>query len=411
MAILRSPSASIERLSDRATARLTHEASAGTTRATTRRLTIESTEFNFVFQMSNEEKTPIGSNEENRIVPDQEDNANIVADPLLCDESAADVFDDSELSGMDYVISDQTVSFNEDNMVTPVQLKADIVVDRQLWYATGLFDEYRSVEMFDQTVILNEDIMVSPIQEKVVDDDSLLWRESAAVIFDNCHNAEEKSRPVQKPPEKAALTPKNRVILIDWLVKACVELKLQTDTLYSSVHLVDWFFSTSYIEVGRYPLLGISCLLIASKYEELEKSRPRIEYFCSDTEDACEKEQAIDAQIIYMENLVFEYVGDHLVDPTTNTFLRMFLVVARASTKLQCMSSFLAELSLPPWDESLQQFTTYKSCELKSIVFDLQALQRKIEDNVCTTIHKKYSEPKFQNVAALYSVDLVDTVF
>ncbi|MCI31283.1 cyclin A2 [Trifolium medium] len=101
----------------------------------------------------------------------------------------------------------------------------------------------------------------------------------------------------------------------------------------------------------------------------------------------------------------------------------MFLVVARASTKLQCMSSFLAELSLasqkfvsylpsrvaasavflarwtldpsqPPWDESLQQFTTYKSCELKSIVFDLQALQRKIEDNVCTTIHKKYSEPK-----------------
>ncbi|XP_045803641.1 cyclin-A2-2-like [Trifolium pratense] len=141
-----------------------------------------------------------------------------------------------------------------------------------------------------------------------------------------------------------------------------------------------------------------------------------------------------------MEKQVFKCVGRHLVDPTTNTFLRMFLVVARASTKLQCMSSFLAELSLMsqkfvpylpskvaasalflarwtldptrhPWDESLQKFTTYESCELKNIVFYLQALQQQIEGNVCTTIRNKYSEPKFQNVAALSSKDLDDTMF
>ncbi|MCH92117.1 hypothetical protein A2U01_0013051, partial [Trifolium medium] len=87
--------------------------------------------------------------------------------------------------------------WNEDDMVTPVQLKANIVVDLRACYAAGLFDDYRSVEMSDQ--------MVSPVQEKVAadddivaddddivaDDDSLLWRESASVIFDNCHNAEE----------------------------------------------------------------------------------------------------------------------------------------------------------------------------------------------------------------------------
>ncbi|KAK2371451.1 cyclin a2-1 [Trifolium repens] len=383
--------------------------------------------------MSNEDKTPIGSSEENRIVPDQEDNANIVVDPLLCYESAASLFDNSELSGMDHVMSDQTVSLNEDNMVTPVNLKANIVVDLQLWHAAGLFDDYLSVEMSDQTVILNEDIMVSPIQEKVAADDSQLWRESATEIFGNCHNAEE---PVQKPLEKAALTPKDRAVLIDWLVKTCVELKLQTDTLYSSVHLLDWFFSTSYIEVGRYHLLGISCLLIASKYEELEKSQPRIQYFCLDTEDAYRIDQIID-----MEKRVWDCVGHHLVDPTTNTFLRMFLVVAKASPKLQCMSSFLAELSLlsqkfepylpsrvaasavflarwtldpsqNPWDQSLEEFTTYKAHDLRSVVFDLQALQRRqTEYNLWTRIYNKYSQPKFQNVAALYSDDLVDTMF
>ncbi|KAK2425332.1 hypothetical protein QL285_035586 [Trifolium repens] len=48
--------------------------------------------------MPNEEdKTPISSSEENRFVPDQEDNANIVVDPLLCYESAASLFEDSEV--------------------------------------------------------------------------------------------------------------------------------------------------------------------------------------------------------------------------------------------------------------------------------------------------------------------------
>ncbi|CAJ2661279.1 unnamed protein product [Trifolium pratense] len=215
----------------------------------------------------------------------------------------------------------------------------------------------------------------------------------------------------------------------------CVQSKLQTNTLYSSVNLVDCFFSENYLVVGRFQLLCAACLLIAWKYEELGELRPPIQSFCLDTEEACRKEQIID-----MEKQVFKCVGRHLVDPTTNTFLRMFLVVARASTKLQCMSSFLAELSLMsqkfvpylpskvaasalflarwtldptrhPWDESLQKFTTYESCELKNIVFYLQALQQQIEGNVCTTIRNKYSEPKFQNVAALSSKDLDDTMF
>jgi hypothetical protein len=146
----------------------------------------------------------------------------------------------------------------------------------------------------------------------------------------------------------------------------------------------------------------------------------------------------------------------------------MFLVVAKASPKLQCMSSFLAELSLlsqkfepylpsrvaasavflarwtldpsqNPWDQSLEEFTTYKAHDLRSVVFDLQALQRRqTEYNLWTRIYNKYSQPKvwkkdflfifflsnfyevhnmffclfqFQNVAALYSDDLVDTMF
>jgi hypothetical protein len=102
----------------------------------------------------------------------------------------------------------------------------------------------------------------------------------------------------------------------------------------------------------------------------------------------------------------------------------MFLVVAKASPKLQCMSSFLAELSLlsqkfepylpsrvaasavflarwtldpsqNPWDQSLEEFTTYKAHDLRSVVFDLQALQRRqTEYNLWTRIYNKYSQTK-----------------
>ncbi|WJX69940.1 hypothetical protein P8452_54106 [Trifolium repens] len=62
------------------------------------------------------------------------------------------LFEDSELSGMDHVMSDQTVSLNEDNMVTPVNLKANIAVDLLLLRAAVLFDDYCSVEMSNQTI-------------------------------------------------------------------------------------------------------------------------------------------------------------------------------------------------------------------------------------------------------------------
>ncbi|KAL5660785.1 hypothetical protein ACJX0J_027910, partial [Zea mays] len=58
---------------------------------------------------------------------------------------------------------------------------------------------------------------------------------------------------------------------------------LVPDTLYLAVYLVDRFLSRNYIERQRLQLLGITSMLLASKYEEI--CAPRLEEFCFTTDN------------------------------------------------------------------------------------------------------------------------------
>jgi cyclin B len=60
-----------------------------------------------------------------------------------------------------------------------------------------------------------------------------------------------------------------RAILIDWILNVHLKFKLLPETLYITINLIDRFLSIQNIEKDRVQLLGISALLIASKYEEI----------------------------------------------------------------------------------------------------------------------------------------------
>ncbi|KAJ6354589.1 hypothetical protein OIU77_005236 [Salix suchowensis] len=79
------------------------------------------------------------------------------------------------------------------------------------------------------------------------------------------------------------ISPSMRGILIDWLVEVSEEYTLVPDTLYLTVNLIDRFLSQNYIEKQRLQLLGVACMLIASKYEEI--CAPRVEDFCLITDN------------------------------------------------------------------------------------------------------------------------------
>ena len=62
-----------------------------------------------------------------------------------------------------------------------------------------------------------------------------------------------------------------RAVLIDWLIDVHFQFELTPETIFLTVNLFDRYFQIKKFEVRRekLQLIGITCLLIASKYEEI----------------------------------------------------------------------------------------------------------------------------------------------
>jgi len=135
-------------------------------------------------------------------------------------------------------------------------------------------------------------------------------------IYSNLMASELMRRPSPNYMEglQRDITKGMRGILIDWLVEVSEEYKLVPDTLYLTVYLIDRFLSRNYIERQRLQLLGITSMLVASKYEEI--CAPRVEEFCFITDNTYTK-------VLKMEGQVVNDLGFHLSVPTTKTFLRL----------------------------------------------------------------------------------------
>ncbi|KAF8400732.1 hypothetical protein HHK36_014032 [Tetracentron sinense] len=217
------------------------------------------------------------------------------------------------------------------------------------------------------------------------------------------------------------ITQSMRGILVDWLVEVSEEYNLVPDTLHLTVYLIDRFLSQNYIERQRLQLLGITCMLIASKYEEI--CAPRVEEFCFITDNTYAK-----GEVLKMEIEVLNYLGFQLSAPTTKTFLRRFLRAAQASYKvssleLEFLANYLAELTLveygflkflpsliaasavflarwtldqsgDPWNPTLEHYTTYKASDMKATVLALQDLQLNTHGCSLNSIREKYRQQK-----------------
>ena len=66
------------------------------------------------------------------------------------------------------------------------------------------------------------------------------------------------------------VTPKMRMVLVDWMIDVCEDNKMGANTLYLAVHLLDQLLRGFPIKRIQFQLLGCTCLYIAAKYDESE---------------------------------------------------------------------------------------------------------------------------------------------
>nr|QZZ92780.1 cyclin A 2;2 [Larix kaempferi] len=259
-------------------------------------------------------------------------------------------------------------------------------------------------------------------------------------IYANMRVIELKRRPLPNFMEtiQRDINANMRGVLIDWLVEVSEEYKLVPDTLYLTVSFIDRFLSANVVNRQRLQLLGVSCMLVASKYEEI--CAPPVEEFCYITDNTYKKEEVLDMEVNVLNRLQYD-----LTTPTTKTFLRRFIRAAQASCKvsslhLEFMGNYLAELTLVeydflkylpsqiaaaavfvarmtldpkvhPWNSTLQHYTGYKVSDMRDCICAIHDLQLNRKGCTLAAIRDKYNQPKFKSVANFSPLPVISPQF
>jgi G2/mitotic-specific cyclin 2 len=130
-----------------------------------------------------------------------------------------------------------------------------------------------------------------------------------------------------------------RGILVDWLIEVHAKFRLLPETLFLSVNLIDRFLSARIVIVERVQLIGITALLIASKYEEVMS--PSIEAFIYISDGGYTEDEILKA-----ERYLLKVVGFDLSYPNPMNFLRRISKADDYDIHTRTIAKYLIEISL-----------------------------------------------------------------
>jgi cyclin B len=143
--------------------------------------------------------------------------------------------------------------------------------------------------------------------------------------------------------EQQGINPAMRTILIDWLVEVHKRFKLVQESLYLAVHILDRFLAVHTVARAKLQLVGLGCLLVASKYEDTWP--PRIGDLIFIADKAYTREE-----IIAMECLILDKLEYNLGCPMPLNFLRRYSKVADSDAEAHTLAKYLLEISLLDYD-------------------------------------------------------------
>lgn len=130
-----------------------------------------------------------------------------------------------------------------------------------------------------------------------------------------------------------------RAILIDWLVEVHHKVKLQPETLFIAVNLIDRYLSEVTIQRSLLQLVGVSSLFIACKYEEIYP--PELKDFAAMTDHAYQTNE-----ILEMEGKILYAVGYNITQFSSYAILRLYQTKLKLDDTMFYYVRYLLELSL-----------------------------------------------------------------
>eukprot|EP00941_MAST-03F_sp_MAST-3F-sp1_P004927 g4927.t1 len=126
-----------------------------------------------------------------------------------------------------------------------------------------------------------------------------------------------------------------RVAVIDWVMDIHNSYDMGSETIFLAVSIFDRFASRHTLDLNQYPLLGLCCLHIAAKYEEIYfPSQKELVEILAEQNSAGKKKRfgshheymiSLLDDFKKMEGLILNVVSFELTFPTPLTFLARFL--------------------------------------------------------------------------------------
>jgi cyclin B len=136
---------------------------------------------------------------------------------------------------------------------------------------------------------------------------------------------------------------KMRSILIDWLVEVSNKFKLQPQTLWLCVNILDRYLEQVQTNRSKLQLVGVTALLIACKYEEIYP--PEVKDCVYITDYAYDR-----AEVLQMEATILTQLEYKMSIPTGYHFLIRYLNSIQASERTRHLANYYAERNLQESD-------------------------------------------------------------
>ncbi|MED6255532.1 G1/S-specific cyclin-E1 [Ataeniobius toweri] len=133
----------------------------------------------------------------------------------------------------------------------------------------------------------------------------LCWA-SKDVVWNNMLEKDRTyTRDVHMLEKHPHLQPKMRAILLDWLMEVSEVYKLHRETYHLAQDYFDRFMATQRnLFKSALQLIGITCLFIAAKVEEMYP--PKVHQFAYVTDEACTEDEILNMEIIIMKKVLLD---------------------------------------------------------------------------------------------------------
>ncbi|KAL9709903.1 G2/mitotic-specific cyclin [Leucoagaricus gongylophorus] len=174
-------------------------------------------------------------------------------------------------------------------------------------------------------------------------DDPLMVSEYVVDIFKYLRQVELTTMPNPHYMEsQKELAWKMRGILMDWLIQVHVRFRLLPETLFLCVNLIDRFLSARVVSLAKLQLVGVTCLFIASKFEEIIS--PAVSNFL-----LCADSTYTESEILQAERYVLKTLDWNLSYPNPVHYLRRVSKADGYDVKVRTLAKYLLEISCLEW--------------------------------------------------------------